>query len=70
MKVEGIVTANREFYLGEANPDMDDTMVEIDGVIYDVGATNIADCFGMSVTAYIKANPNGQRDICLLYTSA
>lgn len=67
IKVEGIVTATREFYLGNAIPDIDDGIVEIDGNLYECGDTDISSCFGMKVEAYVMTNPNGRYSIVKNY---
>lgn len=63
MELEGVVTANRESYLLAPIDDMEDWQVEIDGVLYDKGSTDIDKYLGMQVKAFVKANPTGRNAI-------
>ncbi len=70
MEVEGVVTANYESYLLSPINDMEEWQVEIDGVLYDQGATDIGNYLGMQVRAFIQANPTGKNAIIKEFTLA
>lgn len=63
MEIEGVVTANRESYLLAPIDNMEEWQVEIDGVLYDKGSTDIDKYLGMQIRAYVQANPTGKNAI-------
>lgn len=53
-KLSGIVTANADSYLHEPNDALENTQVEIDDKVYNVGNTIAAEYFGMHVTFFVE----------------
>ncbi len=62
-EIEGVVTANHESYLLDPVYDIEQSQVEIDGVIYEKGNTNADEYLGMKVRAFVQLVGNSKRGI-------
>lgn len=67
MEVEGVVSANFETYLWDARPEMEEWQVEVDGVLYDKGETDIDKQIGKKVKMYAEVNQTSKYPVVKNY---